>query len=81
MVSLDAFSHCPTSVACLVPGSSSVPYRPAHVRKVLTLSILMPCRTSTEIGHSSGGEPRKVQHTVPETLSERSLCTRFFVHI
>ena len=76
--SLDAISHCPTSTAYRDPCSSSVPYRPAHVRKVLTLSFLMPCRTSTEIGHSSGGEPRKVQHAVPETLSQRSLWTRFF---
>ena len=76
--SLDAFSDSPTSVACLDPSCSSVPYRPAHEWKVLTLSILMRCRTCTEIRHSSGGEPRKVQHTVPETgVSEVSVHSIF----
>ena len=59
----------------------AVPYRPAHRRKALTLSILMPYRTCTEIGHSSGGEPRKAQHILPGTLSPRYLRTRFFAHI
>ena len=76
-VSLDAFSDCPTSVACLDPCSSSEPYRPIHRWKARALSFPAMYGTWSQVDTIRTASRDKSVHVHANSCVGVHCCTRF----